>query len=99
MGEGGAMKRARTYEEAMHAMQSGVALDEARGSKSLQPKHLRVGINGALSDQGSLARLLIRKGLITEDEYMDAITEGANLEADSYEQRLSMELGRKVDLA
>jgi len=83
----------RTYEEAMHAMQSGVALDHSRGSNDGSPKHLRVGINSCLSDQAALARLLIAKGVITEAEYFAAILEGAELEVANYEQRLGLSNG------
>jgi hypothetical protein len=90
----------RTYEEALHAVQSGVkarmASDEMNGvppdSRATSPKHLRVGINSALCDQAALAKLLIRKGVITEGEYRDAITDEANREADRYEQELGVKL-------
>ena len=67
--------RAR-YEAAAHAMQSGAAIMLDGGSTQATPKHLRVGVNTAMADQGSLARLLIAKGLITEREYYVAIAEG-----------------------
>lgn len=81
------------YLAAMHGMQSGVAAEMAMGlNKAHEPKHLRVGINAALSDQGSLARLLIRKGIITEQEYFESVVEGAELEWHAYEQRLGVKL-------
>lgn len=72
------------YQAAAHAMQSGVAMMMVHDSKSLEPKHLRVGINAAMADQGGLARLLIAKGLITEREYLTAMCEGMERERDSY---------------
>lgn len=81
------------YLAAMHGMQSGVTAEMALGlSNAHEPKHLRVGVNAALSDQGSLARLLMRKGVITEREYYEAIVEGAELEWRAYEQRLGAKL-------
>lgn len=72
-----------------HAMQAGVALLMHKDPTETSPKHLRVGINVALSDQGALVKLLIDKGLITEDEYGDAIVAGMQREVDGYVERLT----------
>lgn len=72
-----------------HAMQAGVALLMHQDPSETSPKHLRVGINVALADQGALARLLVAKGVITEDEYGDAIVEAMQHEVDSYVERLT----------
>ena len=85
------------YERAMHAVQAGVALEEGRGHKSLTPKHLRVGVNSAMVDSGAMALCLIRKGIITEEEYFTALVEIAEREKEAYETRLS-EGGVKVTL-
>lgn len=91
------------YVAAAHAMQTGVALDmesDPSGTKgATTPKHLRVGINSAMSDMSGLAKLLIEKGIITEDEYTEAITEAMEREKDRYETILSERYGRKVTLA
>jgi hypothetical protein len=88
-----------TYLEAAEAMQAGVAYEAGKGSKSCTPKHLRVGVNSAMCDSSALARLLIEKGVITEDEYIDAITAEMNAEVERYEAKLSAELGRRVTLS
>jgi hypothetical protein len=92
----------RRWAAAAHAMQSGVAIEMEEPvtgqSQSTDPKHLRVGINVALRDQGSIVQLLISKGLITEEEYFKAIAEGMEAEAKEYEQRLTKRLGVKVSL-
>jgi hypothetical protein len=88
----------RTYEEAAHAMQAGVAVDQGRGSQDGTPKHLRVGINAAMSDMAGLVRLLISKGIFTEAEYIEAITAAMNHEADRYEKLLSETMGRTIKL-
>lgn len=88
----------KTYVEALHAIQSGVAMMMEADSKETNPKHLRVGINSALCDTAALARLLITKGIITEEEYVMAVTEEANQEVKRYEKRLSEKYGRKVEL-
>ena len=43
----------------------------------VQPKHLRTGLDLSKSDMGGLARLLIAKGVFTEQEYNEAITNAA----------------------
>ena len=84
-----AMKR---YHDAAHAMQSGVALDHRRGSEDGKPKHLRTGVNSALSNISGLAQLLIAKGLITESEYIAAIADAMEQEQAIYELRLGVSL-------
>lgn len=80
-----------------HAMQSGVAaVIERHGYED--PKHTRVGINSAMVEHASLVRLLIDKGIITEDEYLDALIVTSTEEKERYEARLSAELGSKVTL-
>ena len=85
---------------AMHAMQSGVAMEMNLPERkaATEPKHLRVGINVALTDQGSLIRLLIDKGVITDEEYRRAIAEGMEAEKADYEERLSNHFGKKITL-
>lgn len=92
------------YMAAMHAMQSGVATDmktdpNARSQGATTPKHLRVGLNGALADQGALVRLLVGKGIITEAEYFEAVADAAEAEQARYEQLLSERFGKPVTLA
>jgi len=82
--EGFDEEQKRRYLNAMHAQQSAIAfeierLGEANAGSSA--KHLRVGMNSALGDQAGLAKLLIEKGLITEQDYLNAIVEGAEREA------------------
>ena len=72
------------YKAAMHAMQTGVAFDEAHGDDSLSPKHLRVGVNSCLVDSGALAGLLITKRVITEVEYVEALADAAEAEQKRY---------------
>ena len=55
-------------------------------------------MNIALAGQASLARLLIRKGLITQEEYSEALAEGIEAEVAGYEARLSAITGRKIIL-
>lgn len=86
------------YQRAMHAMQTGVAMDQGSGSPDGTPKHLRVGINAAMSDINAIGTLLIAKGIITLEEYELAIVEGVEKEAARYEQILGERLGCPVTL-
>jgi predicted unusual protein kinase regulating ubiquinone biosynthesis (AarF/ABC1/UbiB family) len=71
----------RRWETAVHAMQTCVAYEmNKERDPPTEPKHLRVGINTAMADQEGIVRLLIRKGIFTEEEYFEAI-------ADSMEAR------------
>lgn len=90
----------RRYFAAAHAMQAGVAMEmnDPERQSATEPKHLRVGLNCAMSDHGALVRLLLAKGLITDLEYREALVEGMEREKASYEQRLSEKLGSKVTL-
>jgi hypothetical protein len=67
-----------SYMEAAHGVQSAVAVHEARGAKSVTPKHLRTGINLAMVEHGALVSLLVDKGLITVDEYEEYLRLATN---------------------
>ncbi len=86
------------WHRAAHAMQTGVMMEMHQRPAPTEPKHLRVGINIALADHGSLVRLLISKGVLTELEYLDALAAGMEIEVANYEARLSEDLGTKVTL-
>lgn len=79
-------------------MQSGVAAKMSFDSKEVDPKHLRVGINTAMSDHCALVRLLIAKGVITDAEYREAITQTMNEEYQRYQDELTTTLGKPVKL-
>lgn len=86
------------YEAALHAMQSGVAMEMNYRTQPTESKHLRVGVNAAMADHGGLAKLLIDKGVITEAEYMDAITASMETEKARYEKHISDLVGKSVTL-
>lgn len=80
--------------DAAHKVQTAIAtLMNISIYKAVEPKHLRVGIDTQKADQGSLARLLIHKGIFTEEEYLEAIANGMEAEADSYEQEVREKYG------
>ena len=73
------------YYSAVHAMQSATALEITRlgeNGAAADAKHLRVGLNNAMADHGTLVELLIKKGVFTIEEYEDAIVVGAERERD-----------------
>lgn len=86
------------YLKYLHKMQAGVAFKMGYDNSEVSLKHLRVGINAAMSDQGGLVRLLIDKGLITEEEYIKAVTDKMEEEAKSYQDEIENKLGKKVEL-
>lgn len=86
------------YLNAAHAMQSGVAVKMGLDPKETSPKHLRVGVNSAMVEHAALAQLLIKKGVITEEEYAEAVTLGMEAEAQRYVTDLEERLGSKVTL-
>lgn len=86
------MDDGQRWRDASHAVQTGVAMEHAMGSKDQEPKHLRVGINSALCDQAGLVRLLVEKNLITEEEYLKAIADEMEREKKRYEDRLGVTL-------
>lgn len=77
------------YHDKLHAMQSGVAMKMNYDSSETTPKQLRVGVNAAMCNQGALARLLVEKGIITQQEYLDAITAEMGREVERYETWLN----------
>lgn len=88
-----------TYEEALHAMQSGVAMEHSlKGMSDASPKQIRVGINSAMVNDCALVRILIDKGLLTEAEYTEAVRREMILEVERYEARLSAQTGSQVTL-
>lgn len=81
------------YLKLAHAMQTGVAMEMHHRPEIVEPKHLRVGINSALSDNRAIATLLMKKGIITEEEYFEALRDAMRLEVAEHEKRLSKLLG------
>lgn len=84
-----------SYDAALHAIQSGVAtemsLDNEQGATT--PKHLRTGIDSVFVANAALARLLVKKGLFTEEEYREELRLEACREVDRYEARINAKLG------
>lgn len=86
------------YQRASHKVQAGLAFLENTDPARFMPKHLRTGIDMSKSDQRGLANLLIDKGVFTEDEYISAMADAAEIEAADMETYIEQKLGRKVTL-
>lgn len=84
----------------LHAMQSGVAysIEYGLNKEDTEPKHLRVGINNALISTGALVDLLISKGVISQEEWVEAYNACLRKEVESYELALSVHLKTRVKL-
>lgn len=81
-----------------HAIQTGVAYELEKEPRSGTPKHLRTGLNMAMVEHGALVRLLIKKGLITEEEYFEEVIAGLEDEKRGYEERLQALYGGKTKI-
>lgn len=79
----------KRYAAATHAVQSGVAMKMNYDPAETTPKHLRTGVNVMMSDLGAIADLLVKKGLITQDEYEKAIADNMEREKKDYEDWLN----------
>lgn len=86
------------YYALQHAMQTGVAYESNIRSGPTDPKHLRVGINTAMVEGAAVVKLLIRKGVITEEEYWLAVCGQMQEEVEDYERRLSESTNSTVRL-
>jgi len=77
------------YLAAYHAMQSGVAFEMNYPERisATKPKHLRVGINGALVQDAAIVKLLIDKGIFTMEEYWKSVADEMDAEVARYEKR------------
>jgi hypothetical protein len=70
------------YERLQHSMQAAIGFEMENNSNLRNPKHQRVGINTALVEIASIAKLLIDKKVITEDEYFEYLLDGMKREAE-----------------
>ena len=86
------------YGQLLHAMQTGVAHMMHRDENQTSPKHLRVGVNNSLCCQAALVKVLVAKGVITEEEYAQACADEMELEVGRYENELKAVIGTDVDI-
>lgn len=87
------------YMAGAHAMQSGVAQLLEIDPQLAEDKHVRVGITSTQVSDAAVARLLIAKGIFTEDEYHAALAAEMDAEVERLEATLSAHFGVQVVLA
>lgn len=94
-------KEVARYHRALHAMQSGVATEMQipNTAAATEPKHLRVGLNSTFISHAAIAKLLLDKGVITQDELDAALADAAESEVAAYEHRLTQYYERPVKFA
>lgn len=86
----------KRYEAALHAMQTAVKMKMTIEGKSDEdktetgPKHLRVGVNSAMVDTGTLVRVLVKKKIITELEFLELVADEMESEVDRYRKMLNI---------
>lgn len=76
-----------------HAIQTGIEYERQWNPKFLDPKHIRVGLDSNQCEVGAIVKLLIDKGLITEEEYFDYSIKFLEMEVARYEQVLQERFG------
>lgn len=85
-----------SYEDALHGVQSAVKYElTQRGwrGEQVEWKHLRVGLDARAADAQGLATLLISKGLITSEEYVEHVRLAMNEELARYTEHVRREYG------
>ena len=98
MQSGVAMENNLDIEEAIKQPSAPGAKDALYQWHEKDHKHLRVGVNTALVELGALTRILIDKGILTQEEREAMMLQGMREEVARYEQILSTRLGSKVNL-
>lgn len=89
------MNDQQRYLDAAHAMQSGVAAEigvKGDNAAAADHKHLRTGVNAAMVEFSALIKLLIAKGILTEEEWWGCLADGMEEEKMRYERRLGVML-------
>ena len=87
------------YTAAAHAVQSGVTSLLLVHPELAEDKHVRVGITSTQVTDAAVARLLIEKGIVTQDEYEHALAAEMDAEVERLEAALSAHFGTTVVLA
>lgn len=91
-------EKQKRYMELAHSIQCAAGfMIEAGYSKEGTPKHLRTGVNMAMCEHGGLVTLLVKKGIITEDEYFDSVLETLERELQSYKDKAKEVTGADIE--
>jgi hypothetical protein len=92
------LKLRNKYMALQHSMQCGVKYSQESGAEPETSKDTRVGINTAMSDHGALVDLLVRKGVITDEEIAEAMIDYMQQEVDRYRDKLKLVYGADINL-
>jgi len=79
------------YLKQAHRVQTAIAMNPNK--TAMEPKHMRTGIDMSKADMAGLVTLLISKGILTREEYAEAITQSAYEEAERQKAALALEMG------
>lgn len=84
-----------SYEAAAHGVQSAVKYEMEQRKRPVDDelKHLRVGIDMRAADMRGLVELLIKKGVLTVEEYVEEMRLAANEELARYEDHVRRTYG------
>lgn len=85
-----------SYEQATHGVQTSLAFGFF--DRSMEPKHIRTGVDMSKSDMLGLVCLLIDKGLFTSEEYIEYTRLAANNEVRMREKEASAQTGKSITL-
>lgn len=69
-------------------MQTGVAYKMEKDPSDTTPKHLRVGVNSAMVECSALVKIMIDKGILTEEEFIDAMIDQLEKEVAMYTKEI-----------
>ncbi len=92
------------YEQSLHAIQTGVKIYLQRSYPALDEKliealkHFRTGLDARACDHCALVTLLINKGVIARDEYLQQIKLELHAEVKRYEDSLREMFGLDITL-
>lgn len=77
-----------SYDAALHGVQCAVGFEIHIGaSRDTSPEQLRTGVNSAMVEHFALAHILIEKGVITEEEHVEAMRLMMNHELATYQAK------------
>lgn len=83
-----------SYEAALHGVQCSIAFGFYE--RSMEPKHMRTGVDMSKVDALGLACLLIDKGLIGGVEYAEYLRLAANLEVVNRQEEAKHQTGKEI---
>ncbi len=87
------------YLRALKAMQTGVAyMMNYPDRKDVDPKHLRVGVNSSMVQSSALVDLLMKKGIITGEEWYGQLADCMEAEANTYQREITKRLGGETKI-